>query len=996
MRVALSIAALLTISTAYAQYFQQDVAYTIRVSLDDEAHILRGDEEVIYTNNSPDTLKFIYFHLWPNAYKNNKTALAEQLVRMGNTKLYFATEEERGYIDSLSFALDGKLCLWEYDENDIDICKIYLEKPLLPRTSVTISTPFKVKLPSGQISRLGHVGQSYQITQWYPKPAVYDTAGWHQMPYLTQGEFYSEFGSFDVYIDLPKNYVVGATGDIQNIDEINWLTTKVDETETWIKEREEKQDWAEWKKKLEFPESDKERKTLHFHQDKVHDFGWFADKRYHVLKGKVALPASGDSVDVWTMFTNKRAHLWQNSIEYMKDAVYYYSLWDGDYPYKHATAVDGTIAAGGGMEYPNVTIIGDASDALALETVIMHEVGHNWFYGILGSNEREFPWLDEGVNSYIEQRYLSTKYPNGTILNKGEEPNKLLTFFGLDRYGIEDQHELTYLIQARANRDQPMNEFAQDYSLLNYGFIVYSKSAVTLNYLRHYLGDSTMDAGMHRYYEENKFKHPYPKSLENAIEETAGEDLDWFFTDIVKSRDKIDYGIRSVKVEGEKTVVKLINRGLTAPVHLTLLDKSGELVYESWISGFRTDTTIVINGIGERVEIDRNQIMPELIRDNNYSKTHGSFRKIEPVKLKLLGGVEQPRINQIYFLPGFGMNVPNGIMPGIMFYNHALPSRKLSYVFVPMLGLKGNNIVGTGLVSYSINPINSLIETIEIGVGGKRYVYDRNLGEPFRYNRIHPKLTFYMRPSNYSGIVSQKFSIGSVVNLLETPVLDGKGDWNNKVSTEVFNRLEYQLRLGHPVFATKFLARFEENQNFVRTHFVADEVIDFNGKLKLSLRYFAGAFLSNNTTNAKYNWRLDGQNARTDYAFDGEFFDRSSVDDILARQFSENHGGFKVPTAVGQSSTWLTSLNAKAKIGRTPFGIFGDIGISDTEAFIYDAGVYIALLPEVVEVYLPLFYSSSIQKEVAANKLKWHDLIRFQIALDKLNLFEKVKRVDIP
>ena len=266
------------------------------------------------------------------------------------------------------------------------------------------------------------------------------------------------------------------------------MRKKVEETKVWINERKENDDWAEWKDKLEFPESSRDRKTLHYHQDRVHDFGWFADKRYHVLFGKVALPASGDSVEVWTMFTNKRASLWQNSIEYMQDAVYYYSLWNGDYPYHHATAVDGTIAAGGGMEYPNVTIIGDAGDALTLETVIMHEVGHNWFYGILGSNERDFPWLDEGVNSYNEQRYLSTKYPNGTILNKEDEPNKLLRFAGLDKYGIEDQHELTYLIQARANRDQPMNEHAQDYSLLNYGFIVYSKSAVSLNYLRHYLG----------------------------------------------------------------------------------------------------------------------------------------------------------------------------------------------------------------------------------------------------------------------------------------------------------------------------------------------------------------------------------------------------------------------------------------------------------------------------------------------------------------------------
>src|SRR5690606_10936306 len=139
---------------------------------------------------------------------------------MGNTAMYFASDDELGYIDSISFALNGKLCLWEIDKENIDICKVYLENPLFPGCSVTISTPFRVRLPSGSISRLGHVGESLQITPWYAKPAVYDTAGWHQMPYLTQGEFYSEFGSFDVFITLPEIYVVGATGDLQTVSEV--------------------------------------------------------------------------------------------------------------------------------------------------------------------------------------------------------------------------------------------------------------------------------------------------------------------------------------------------------------------------------------------------------------------------------------------------------------------------------------------------------------------------------------------------------------------------------------------------------------------------------------------------------------------------------------------------------------------------------------------------------------------------------------------------------
>lgn len=210
-------------STAFSQnqsYFQQEVNYTINVALNDEAHELSGDIEMEYTNHSPDALAEIYMHLWPNAYKNAKTALAKQQLRLGNKFMFYALEKELGYIDQLHFKVNGAEVVWEYDSEHIDIAKLSLKTPLESGQTIVISTPFHVKIPSGKISRLGHVDQSYQITQWYPKPAVYDQDGWHAMPYLNMGEFYSEYGSFDVSITLPSNYVVGATGDLQTDSEV--------------------------------------------------------------------------------------------------------------------------------------------------------------------------------------------------------------------------------------------------------------------------------------------------------------------------------------------------------------------------------------------------------------------------------------------------------------------------------------------------------------------------------------------------------------------------------------------------------------------------------------------------------------------------------------------------------------------------------------------------------------------------------------------------------
>jgi hypothetical protein len=271
---------------AFSQdYWQQEVNYKIRVKLDDKNHMLSAYEEFEYINNSPNTLDKIYIHLWPNAYRNANSALAKQQYSDGKQILRFGKEKDLGWIDSLDFKVDGQPVKWSFDLKHQDICILTLSKNLKSGDRIRVSTPFKVKIPSGEISRLGHIGQSYQITQWYPKPAVYDKNGWNPIPYLNQGEFYSEFGSFDVSITLPSNYVVGATGDLQTPSEIEFLNKKASDTKNQIPDFLMKPQGRNGK--TEFPESSTEWKTIQYKQSKVHDFAWFADKRYGVLKEKL-------------------------------------------------------------------------------------------------------------------------------------------------------------------------------------------------------------------------------------------------------------------------------------------------------------------------------------------------------------------------------------------------------------------------------------------------------------------------------------------------------------------------------------------------------------------------------------------------------------------------------------------------------------------------------------------------------------------------------------
>ena len=401
-----------TVTDAQQHYWQQQVNYNIDVSLNDKEHTLDGVEKINYTNNSPDTLKFIWFHLWPNAYKNDKTAFTDQMLENGSTKFYFSAKEDKGFVNRLDFKVNNVTATLEDHPQHIDIAKLILPSPLLPGQTIAITTPFYVKLPYN-FSRGGHDGQSYQCTQWYPKPAVYDKTGWHPMPYLDQGEFYSEFGNFTVNITVPENYVVAATGELQNTEEKEWLKQRGSFNWTPL-EQKEKTKYGQLKKTvLVFPVSAAKTKTIAYRQNNVHDFAWFADKRFIVNYDTCKL-TSGKLIDIFTYYTPLHKKLWQESVKYCKDAIRHYSASVGEYPYNIVQAVQGPESFGGGMEYPTITVISPANNGKDLDLTIAHEIGHNWFYSILASNERKNPWMDEGINSYYENSYNTSKYGEGS------------------------------------------------------------------------------------------------------------------------------------------------------------------------------------------------------------------------------------------------------------------------------------------------------------------------------------------------------------------------------------------------------------------------------------------------------------------------------------------------------------------------------------------------------------------------------------------------------
>jgi hypothetical protein len=999
-------------------YWQQEVNYTIDVTLDDASHFLAGNVKIEYINRSPDTLQFIWFHLWPNAYKNTFTAYAIQELENKNTEFQFSKEDEKGFIDQLHFSIDGEEVIVQADTVYIDITKLLLNKPLLPGGSIFISTPFRVKIPK-TFSRLGHIGQSYQITQWYPKPAVYDRYGWHPMPYLTLGEFYSEFGTFDVSITLPKEYVVAATGTLDNEMETQWLDSLADAS---IKKyfNEEPAKTINRDNKIITDTSTTynsgNTKTLRYTAENVHDFAWFADKNFNVMKSSVKLPGKEIPVITWTYFTDKHAAQWKNVIGYVDSSVMYYSQWVGNYPYPHATAVEGALEAGDGMEYPMITVLsGGFGGTKSLETVVAHEVGHNWFYGILAFNERMHPWMDEGINSYYENRYIEKRYPNEGLI---PHDNPLVKAFDLTSYSRNFQNYLGYIFQAYRHLDQPMELEAFKFTSLNYFAIVYAKSALAFKSLEAYLGTSVFDEIMQQFYSTWEFRHPYPIDLKNHFEDATKKELDWFFEQTIETTEYLDYKIVNIGdtiLIGSTTFQKLLvaNKATIKGPFSIAAWKHGKQVDELWFGGFNGKMEVLFpNGDYDAFRIDALSELPEVNRKNNTARTSGLFPNIEKFRFQWLASLDNPQRTQLFFIPTIGWNNYDKVWLGLALYNSVLPGKPLSFVFMPAYGFGSKSLVGLGEVNLQLFPKSSFIQRLDVTSSAKSFNYTNDSyygsegNNEYRFMKFTQQLQLTLKKKEARSPADHWITFRNIYLLQQLP--------DNFYLTKAYvhqliNQLNYAFQNKRALNPFNFSATLEqgneEGENFyLKTFLEGNYTISYPRKKHgIDLRLFAGLMIIDPAESNYADFHLGSITGIKDYRFDEVYLGRTESTGFLSQQVAVADGGFKMRTdgvqpELGGSGSWLLALNVKVPLPFfSPLFVFGDAGFAPGDGnyqdFQFDAGIGFTLIPEMVEVYLPLFFSNDMKLNLNTTDFydQWYKRISFTLNINQFHPFKAIR-----
>lgn len=926
-------------------YFQQDLDYNINVSLNDKDHSLKGDISIVYKNNSPDNLNLIKFHLYPNAYRNNNTAFAKQFEKFGRSDFHFSKKSQRGYIDSMYFTINGKAAKFTISQKNPDLATLKLNDTLKPGEKIRIHTPFYVKLPE-VFSRLGHNGQAYYITQWYPKPAVYDKHAWHHMPYLHMGEYYSEFADYNVKITLPQNYKIGASGKLMSGKEKMWLLSVNDpKTNKRIK-------------------SSKKRKTIHYKAKNVHDFAWFADKRYCVRHEKL-----NDSIDIYSFFLPESKGKWEKATKYIERSVLFYTEQVGKSHYQSYTAVQGNKGAGGGMEYPGVTIINNTTSNRGLEQVIMHEIGHNWFYGILGFNERDYPRLDEGLNSFYEKKYIEKYYP-------GDE-NELPDFLkGKNPYlnnGANLFSEFIYKSTRSLGIDQPADLSSADYHFVNYFSVIYNKTVSSLYYLEAWLGKQEFERIMKSFYNKWKNKHPGPDDLKNHFEKESKKETDWFFDGLTGSTDKVDYKIKSIS----KDSIKIVNRGkIKAPVFFgndsTVFRKKGFTGEKSFVFNDNSDLDIKIDPLYEALEFNR----------SNDIYKRGLINHFNPPALRFFGGIDNPHINELYYLPVPAFNALDGFMPGLLIYNNYLPVKNFEYRIMPLFGIKSERLAGLATLSIRKNFNSKIFKNAVIEAGVKQF----SQNEEAAYQKFHANLKLNFRIKDFNRNLQFFANNISVSNTNSSPLY--------------YQQTGIIFSDRSAINPFEFKGQFEHGAAYVKFEFESRYHINYNEKYGLDIELFAGWLDYYDFENYPYNvnFRLSGTSMRSDYLFNMNHLNRSaSVSDaeiLTSHQFIPDEGGFSIYTPI-QSNEWMSRIRL---VSGTPLGflnIYGSTAIipnidnyDDKFAF-WESGIELSLIKDVLEIYIPLLYSKSLRdiNEGIYTENFWQK-IRFNLSLNALNPFD--------
>ncbi|MFO7722198.1 MAG: hypothetical protein R6V49_03145 [Bacteroidales bacterium] len=989
--------------------FRQKVEHHISVELDDIRHVLVGTDSLIYQNNSGDTLKQLYFHVWPNAYGKG-SVLSEQLLSRGNAGLHLASPSQKGEITGLVFRNRGRALRWTTHELQQDIIIVDLPIPLYPDSMLNLNIMFRLQVPWGGMGSLGHSNTSYFLSHWFPRPAIYQHDGWRVSNLHWKGWNTGEFSNINVTITLPRNYVVAASGQLYDDPEEEKWVRNINEKTRRVKR------WGK-RESAGFPGSVAKTKTIQMAMQDAQDFALCLDKRFHHLRDTLILPDGADTIRIHLYFTAYEAEYWSKSMDRVKSALRFMIREAGPYPYHQFTVVQ-TYWYDQGETYPGLIRIGTVMAPYMLESAIIRQLAQHWFTAAMAFDGQQYPWTGYGLAGHYESRYLADFYGDTiTLQDVFADPAVKINLGGMKTTPL-NHLQLLKLNYLAGDVKQPSDLHVRQYSKRGFDMAVLTRSVMAFNTLAGSVGKDRFDAMIRGFYSRWMLDYPSPADLRAAMDEDFGvSETQWFFNLLSSSADP-DFSMISSKRVSEGYMLAIRNKtDLQLPYPVTATAVSGAQ-HTIWYPPHQGTAEVLFPDPTHSVcsfTIDEKALMPERSKTDNTIRTKGLFRRTEPIRVVPVAALPDPKATQVNLAPVIGWNYANGFMAGIASYSNPIIRPKTEYLLMPLFGLRNSSPAGVARIEHKYFPPSGYLGKITFGMELKQYGVSNLLSNGdgpaihLSYRRVMPWIELQARKKDPVNDPISRITFRMMLISRDQMEFNAEKDYfiQEKPDLNLANELIFRYRSNRILnpFNAKVsllqmgkILRFSAEENWVVSY-------AFPGK-GFSIRAFTGVMLipvENAPFFAGFTTGGVAMNTRDFFNIHDPWYDhlylaRNDVPGILRQHFYRTDGGFSRMTTVGNTNRWMLTLNMSTTLpGRLPFQLFLDAGIFADDSkenffqgmFLYSSGVKIDIIKNVAAVYFPFtfFESKAFDEREQLNKLdlNYFKKIRFTLNLNALN-----------
>lgn len=928
----------LVILVSVKQYAQHHSSLFVKVN--HQTNTLNIKQQIHFVNNTPDSLSTIVLNDWNTAYANVNTPLAIRFSDEFYRGFHLSNSEERGSTNDITILDDATLVLnWSRTAVNPDVITIALHQKLAPNQETSLQLTYTVKIPSDKFTKFGYnsIG-TLNLKNWFLTPARYENH--HFVIYSNENldDIANAPSDFDIEMTVANNFVI---------------TTDLDTKNTLEKDR---------------------HSIYRFVGKQRSDFSIIIEHKASFYSFKSNILEVVTNLKDENLSTIEQAKVIDRITLFVADLI-------GKYPNKKIIVSQADYDRNpfyGLNQLPS--FIRPFSDEFTYELKFLKTYLNSYLKNSLQIDNRKDSWVFDGIQVYAMMQYIEKNHPKSKMLGSAAT-FKLLKSFNLAQLNFNEQYSYFYMLMARKNLDQPLENSKN--SLIKFNEQIASKyrAGLSLRYLDSFLGEQIVTQSIQDFYKKNQQQQASALEFETVLKSKTSKNIDWFFNSIIRSRQIVDYKIASVSKSTDSVSFTLKNKtGLYVPIPIYGI-KGGAIVFKKWLEPKAEDSTYTL----ERKEADKlvlnykNEV-PEYNLRNNWKSLTGFFPNNRPIKFVFMKDIEDPYNNQILYVPTLTYNLYDGLIPGIRLHNKTLLDKPFIFDVNPSYSTLTKNLSGSGSIAVNQNYRESSLFNVRYSLSGTYLHYAPDA----YYTKINPTIVLKFRESDFRDNKKQNLLFRQVfVNKEKSEFVVNNGA--EKYS--IFNAKYYNSRTevtNHTSFSTDL--QFATNFGKIAGELGYRNLFENNHQI--NFRFYAGTFLYNKTNSDYYSFALDRP---TDYLFDYNYYGRSENSGIFSQQLIIAEGGFKSKLATPFANQWMTTMNASYNIWSW-IEVYGDAGFlknkNQSAQFAFDSGIRLNLVTDYFELYLPVYSSNGWE----VGQHNYNEKIRFIITLSPkilINLFNR-------